>query len=67
LINEEPLPNGCPAGALTWAGAFNSYFWIDKATGVAGCYMSQMLPFFDAGTSGLFFDFQTAAYSSQLK
>jgi CubicO group peptidase (beta-lactamase class C family) len=64
LINEEPLPNGCPAGALTWAGAFNSYFWIDKATGVAGCYMSQMLPFFDAGTSGLFFDFQTAAYSS---
>jgi CubicO group peptidase (beta-lactamase class C family) len=64
LINEEPLPNGCPAGALTWAGAFNSYFWIDKTTGIAGCYMSQMLPFFDAGTSGLFFDFQTAAYSS---
>ena len=64
LINEDPLPNGCPAGALTWAGAFNSYYWIDRTTGIAGCYMSQMLPFFDAGTSGLFFDFQTAAYSS---
>jgi len=63
LINEEPLPNGCPAGALTWAGAFNSYFWIDRTTGIAGCYMSQVLPFFDAQTSGHFFDFQTAAYA----
>ena len=64
LINEEPLPNGCPAGALTWAGALNSYFWIDKTTGIAGCYLSQVLPFFDAGASGHFFDFQTAVYSS---
>ena len=64
LINEEPLPNGCPAGALTWAGAFNSYFLIDRTTGIAGCYMSQVLPFFDAQTSGHFFDFQTAVYSS---
>ena len=64
LINEEPLPNGCPAGALTWAGALNSYFWIDRTTGIAGCYMSQVLPFFDAGASGHFFDFQTAVYAS---
>lgn len=64
LINEEALPNGCPAGALTWAGAFNSYFWIDRTTGIAGCYLSQVLPFFDAGTSGHFFDFQTAVYTS---
>ena len=64
LINEEPLPNGCPAGALTWAGAFNSYFWIDKTTGIAGCYLSQVLPFFDAGASGNFFDFQNAVYAS---
>lgn len=63
LINEEPLPNGCPAGALTWAGALNSYFWIDKTTGIAGCYLSQVLPFFDAGASGHFFDFQNAVYS----
>ena len=64
LINEEPLPNGCPAGALTWAGALNSYFWIDKTTGIAGCYLSQVLPFFDAGASGNFFDFQNAVYAS---
>ena len=63
LINEEPLPNGCPAGALTWAGALNSYYWIDRTTGIAGCYMSQVLPFFDAGASGHFFDFQTAVYA----
>lgn len=64
LINEEPLPNGCPTGALMWCGAFNSYFWIDKTTGIAGCYLSQVLPFFDAGASGNFFEFQNAAYAS---
>jgi methyl acetate hydrolase len=64
LINEEPLPNGCPTGALMWCGAFNSYFWIDKTTSIAGCYLSQVLPFFDAGASGNFFDFQNAAYAS---
>ena len=64
MINEEPLPNGCPTGALMWCGAFNSYFWIDKTTGIAGCYMSQVLPFFDAGASGNFFDFQNAVYAS---
>jgi methyl acetate hydrolase len=64
LINEEPLPNGCPTGALMWCGAFNSYFWIDKTTGIAGCYLSQVLPFFDAGASGNFFAFQNAVYAS---
>ena len=64
MINEEPLPNGCPTGALMWCGAFNSYFWIDKTTGIAGCYLSQVLPFFDAGASGNFFDFQNAVYAS---
>jgi methyl acetate hydrolase len=64
MINEEPLPNGCPTGALMWCGAFNSYFWIDKTAGIAGCYMSQVLPFFDAGASGNFFDFQNAVYAS---
>lgn len=64
MINEEPLPNGCPTGALMWCGAFNSYFWIDKTTGIAGCYLSQVLPFFDAGASGNFFDFQNAVYAT---
>lgn len=64
MINEESLPNGCPTGALMWCGAFNSYFWIDKTTGIAGCYLSQVLPFFDAGASGNFFDFQNAVYAS---
>ena len=64
MINEEPLPNGCPTGALMWCGAFNSYFWIDRTTGIAGCYLSQVLPFFDAGASGNFFDFQNAVYAT---
>ena len=32
LINSEPVPSGRSAGSLTWAGLFNTYFWIDSTT-----------------------------------
>ena len=31
-----------------WAGLFNCYYWIDRATGVAGAILTQVLPFYDA-------------------
>ena len=34
---------------LAWAGIFNSYYWIDPASGVGGVFMSQLAPFGDAG------------------
>jgi hypothetical protein len=30
LINEEPVPARRSAGSLSWAGLFNSYYWIDR-------------------------------------
>ena len=29
LINTDPIPGGRPAGSLSWAGLYNSYYWID--------------------------------------
>ena len=31
-----------------WAGLSNCYFWIDRSTGIAGAFLTQVLPFYDA-------------------
>ena len=36
MINVDPVPDGRRAGSLTWAGLFNTYYWIDPATRIAG-------------------------------
>jgi CubicO group peptidase (beta-lactamase class C family) len=64
LINTEPTPEGRSAGSLAWAGLANSFFWIDPAKDVCGVYMTQMFPFADAGTLGLFREFEAAVYRS---
>jgi hypothetical protein len=38
------------AGTGSWAGLFNCYYWIDRATGVSAAIFTQLLPFFDART-----------------
>ncbi|WP_428120628.1 serine hydrolase domain-containing protein [Candidatus Poriferisodalis sp.] len=63
-INEEPAPTGRPAGGLMWAGLANSFFWIDLASQVAGCYISQVVPFADARSYKLYEDIESAVYAS---
>ena len=29
MINADPVPEGRRAGSLTWAGLYNTYYWID--------------------------------------
>ena len=47
MITAGPVANGRRAGSLTWAGLFNTYYWIDPATKIAGVIMMQILPFVD--------------------
>lgn len=64
MINDEAAPTGRAAGSLAWAGLANVYFWIDRTTGIAGFWASQVLPFVDpAGIDG-FYAFETAIYRS---
>ncbi|WP_420443377.1 serine hydrolase domain-containing protein [Candidatus Poriferisodalis sp.] len=63
-INEEPAPTGRPAGGLMWAGLANSFFWIDLQNQVAGCYISQVVPFADARSYGLYEEIESATYDS---
>jgi methyl acetate hydrolase len=47
MINVDPVPDGRKAGSLTWAGLFNTYYWIDPTMRIAGVIMMQILPFAD--------------------
>jgi methyl acetate hydrolase len=67
MVNDEALPTGRPAGALAWAGLANTYFWIDRKTGVGGYWASQILPFQDAASYPGFVDFETAVYRALSK
>ncbi|MBL4720227.1 MAG: beta-lactamase family protein [Alphaproteobacteria bacterium] len=64
MINNETAPTGRSANSLAWAGLANSYYWIDPTKGVAGVYLTQILPFVDEQALSLYLDFETAVYDN---
>lgn len=64
MINTKPLPTGRSAGSLMWAGLANSYYWIDPQTGIAGVFMTQILPFADVHAMPLFLAFEYTTYQT---
>ncbi len=64
LLNTAPGPNGRSAGSMAWAGLANCYYWLDPARGVAGCLMTQLLPFADATVMQVFGGVERAAYAA---
>ena len=62
LINTQALDTGRSAGSLSWAGLFNSYYWIDPHKKVTGLVMMQLLPFFDALALQVLDGFETQVY-----
>jgi methyl acetate hydrolase len=61
-VNDEETPTGRPAGALSWAGLANTYYWIDRKNGVGGMWCSQILPFLDIASYPGYVDFETTVY-----
>jgi len=64
LINAEPVPGRRRAGSQTWAGIYNTHFWIDREAGLAGLLMTQLLPFCDPGFMAVYEAFERAAYDT---
>jgi len=62
MLNLGPGPDGRSAGTLSWAGLYNSYYWIDPARRVAGLIMTQILPFADRRAVGLYGRFERGVY-----
>jgi methyl acetate hydrolase len=60
----EDIPAMRRAGTGDWAGLGNCYYWIDRATGVAGAMLTQVLPFFDARIVEMVLGFEQAVYAT---
>jgi methyl acetate hydrolase len=62
LVNDAPTPTGRAAGSLAWGGLGNLYYWIDRTSGVAGFWATQLFPFMDEVSLGEALRFETAVY-----
>jgi methyl acetate hydrolase len=64
MINTQPGPNGRSAGSLTWAGIYNTYYWLDPQKRVAGVILTQILPFADHKAVKLYGEFERGVYDA---
>jgi methyl acetate hydrolase len=62
MINADPVPEGRKAGSLTWAGLYNTNYWIDPASRVAGVIMMQILPFAERPALKVYREFERGVY-----
>jgi methyl acetate hydrolase len=62
-LNSKALDNGRGANTMSWAGIYNTFFWIDREKKVCAVLMLQMLPGLDAGPLELVDNFDRAVYA----
>ncbi|HWK26925.1 MAG TPA: serine hydrolase domain-containing protein [Solirubrobacter sp.] len=64
LLNGSRQPGMREAGSGSWAGLFNTYFWVDLKSGVTGAVYTQTLPFVAPAVFQVSADFERALYAS---
>jgi CubicO group peptidase (beta-lactamase class C family) len=64
MINTKPGSSGRSAGSLTWAGIFNTYYWLDPQKRLAGVFLSQILPFADGPAVTAYGEFEKGLYGA---
>ncbi|MDH5397980.1 MAG: beta-lactamase family protein [Cyclobacteriaceae bacterium] len=63
-IAMEKRPFRRSVGSLSWAGLYNTHFWIDFQKGIGGVLMLQVLPFYDSACINLLTGFEELVYSN---
>jgi CubicO group peptidase (beta-lactamase class C family) len=51
-------------GSMSWAGIYNTEFWIDPVKHIGGVQMMQVLPFYDDGAIRTLRDFEKLVYQN---
>ena len=51
-------------GSMSWAGIFNTEFWVDPVRHIGGVQMMQVLPFYDDGAIRTLRDFEELVYQN---
>ena len=66
-LTLEDLEGMRRAGTGDWAGIFNTYFWVDRAAGIGGVFLTQVLPFFDFPCVEAAVGVEQAAYARSVR
>jgi methyl acetate hydrolase len=62
--NNPQYANFRSPGSMSWAGIFNTEFWIDPARHIGGVMMMQFLPFYDDAAIRTLRDFEQLVYAN---
>lgn len=64
LLNTMDVPGRRRAWAGSWAGLYNTHFWIDRATGICASIYTNSLPFITDEAWKLYGDFESVVYAA---
>ena len=62
LLSPEGTESGRGPGSASWAGLFNSYFWVDRENDLCAVYATQVLPFYDEEAVSVLKQFEAEVY-----
>ena len=63
IAADDPAAKGYRSpGSMSWAGIFNTEFWIDPVRQIGGVHMMQLLPFYDDGAIRALRGFEETVY-----
>ena len=65
LLHSEGIEGGRKAYSGSWAGLFNSYYWVDRDSQTYGIFGTQILPFFDAASVNTLLQLEQAVYAQE--
>jgi CubicO group peptidase (beta-lactamase class C family) len=65
IASNDPAMKGFRSpGSMSWAGIFNTEFWVDPVKQVGGVHMMQLLPFYDDGAIKALRGFEESVYKN---
>jgi CubicO group peptidase (beta-lactamase class C family) len=60
--NDPAMSKFRSPGSMSWAGIFNTEFWVDPVKHIGGVHMMQLLPFYDDGAIRALRGFEETVY-----
>jgi CubicO group peptidase (beta-lactamase class C family) len=67
ITGEHKDPGARSPGSMSWAGIFNTEFWIDPERGISAVLLMQYLPFYDTTAIETLQGFEQRVYGSLAK
>src|SRR5262249_18896386 len=65
IAADSPATKGFRSpGSMSWAGIFNTEFWVDPVKHIGGVHMMQLLPFYDDGAIRALRGFEETVYKN---